>query len=192
MSRWRGRGDVPRGDEYDAHFTRLADAGHHLHGEADLAAALVDGDRIVDAGCGTGRVAIELAARGFDVIGVDSDPGMLEVARRKAPDLDWREEDLVDLAIDPPADLLVLAGNVLIFVAPDTEATVVARCAAAVRPGGLVVAGFSVQPNGYGPSQLDAQATAAGLELVDRWSTWERAAWRPGDDYQVSVHRRVS
>ena len=114
MTRWRGRDDVRRGEDYDAHFARLADAGQHLHGEADLVAALVEGTRIVDAGCGTGRVGIELAARGHEVIGVDSDPGMLESARRKAPHLDWREEDLLDLDVAPPADLLVLAGNVLI------------------------------------------------------------------------------
>ena len=192
MTRWGGRGDVPRGDDYDARFARLADAGQHVHGEADLVAGLVEGRRIVDAGCGTGRVAIELASRGFDVVGVDLDAGMLDSARRKAPDLDWRQQDLLELEVDPPADLLVLAGNVLIFVAPATEPAVVARCAAAIRPGGLVVAGFTVRPGDYGPTALDADATAAGLELVDRWSTWDRAPWSPGDDYQVSVHRRIS
>ena len=192
MNRWGGRGDVPRGNAYDARFAELAEAGHHVHGEADLVASLVEGRRIVDAGCGTGRVGIELAARGYDVVGVDLDPGMLDAARAKAPDLEWRCEDLLDLHVDPPADLLVLAGNVLIFVAPGTERAVVARCAAAVRPGGLVVAGFSVRPTDYGPDQLDADAADAGLELVDRWATWDRDPWSPGGDYQVSVHRRVS
>ena len=63
MTRWGGRGDVPRGNAYDARFAELAEAGHHVHGEADLVASLVEGRRIVDAGCGTGRVGIELAAR---------------------------------------------------------------------------------------------------------------------------------
>ena len=80
----------------------------------------------------------------------------------------------------------------LIFVAPGTEAAVLARCATAVRRGGLVVAGFTVRPGDYGPTALDADAAATGLELVDRWSTWERDPWSPGGDYQVSVHRRLS
>ena len=44
--------------------------------------------RVLDAGCGTGRVAIELARRGIEVVGVDADPDMLERARRRAPQLD--------------------------------------------------------------------------------------------------------
>ena len=36
---------------------------------------------MLDAGCGTGRVAIELAARGFSVVGMDLDEAMLDTAR---------------------------------------------------------------------------------------------------------------
>ena len=88
-----------------------------------------------------------------------------------------------------PFDLVVLAGNVLIFVAHGTEHLAVERCAAHLRPGGLLVAGFQVKPGGYDPGALDADAAAAGLELVERWSTWDRAPFT-GGDYQVSVHRR--
>lgn len=190
-SRWTDDPSVPRGADYDARFERLAASGAHVHGEADLVAAIAAGPRVLDAGCGTGRVGIELARRGFDVTGTDLDPHMLDAARRKAPDLPWVAADLTALDLDgDPFDVVVLAGNVLIFVAHGTEHLAVERCAAHLRPGGLLVAGFQVEPGGYDPASLDADAERAGLELVDRWSTWDRAPHQSGGDYQVSVHRR--
>jgi SAM-dependent methyltransferase len=190
-SRWTDRDDVARGAAYDERFERLAASGADVHGEADLVAELAPGGRILDAGCGTGRVAIELAARGHEVVGVDLDPAMLASARRKAPDLTWIHGDLATTELGDRFDVVVLAGNVLIFVAPGTEPEVVARCADHLADDGLLVAGFQVQPGGFGPVALDAAAGAAGLELVDRWSTWDRAPWSATDGYQVSVHRRA-
>lgn len=181
---------MPRGADYDRRFDQLAAAGHDVHGEAGLVEALAPGRRILDAGCGTGRVAVELARRGFEVTGLDLDPAMLDAARTKAPELRWILGDLSAIALDERFDVVALAGNVLIFVAPGSEATVVARCAEHLVPGGLVIAGFQVRPGGYGPDALDQHAVAAGLELVARWSTWDRDPWSPGGDYQVSVHRR--
>ena len=80
---------------------------------------------VLDAGCGTGRVAIELAARSIDVVGVDLDDDMLAEARRKAPGLTWIHGDLhddsLDVLGDRQFDVVVMAGNVMIFVAPGTE-----------------------------------------------------------------------
>ena len=95
-NRWQ-RSDAPRGDDYDARWRSLAAAGQNVHGEADLVEALLresGGTSVLDAGCGTGRVAIELAERGLAVTGVDADPGMLGAARAKAPRLSWIEADL--------------------------------------------------------------------------------------------------
>jgi SAM-dependent methyltransferase len=181
---------VPRGDDYDARFERLAASGADVHGEADLVASLAPGPRVLDAGCGTGRVGIELDRRGFEVVGTDLDARMLEAARRKAPHLPWVEADLASLALDDAFDVVVLAGNVLIFVAPGAEPDAVARCADHLVPGGLLVAGFSIRRGGYDHEALDAHAADVGLELVHRWSTWDRGDWR-GGDYQVSVHRRT-
>lgn len=189
-SRWSDDASAPRGPSYDARFERLAAAGAHVHGEAALVAELAPGRRVLDAGCGTGRVAIELHRLGFDVEGVDLDPVMLDAARAKAPDLSWHHADLADLGPGPPVDVVVLAGNVLIFVAPGTEPTAVAGCAARLAPGGLLVAGFQVRPHGYGPERLDDDAAAAGLRLQHRWAGWAREPWSPGADYQVSVHER--
>lgn len=187
-NRWLGA-DVPRGDEYDRRFEKLAAAGVDVHGEADLLASY--GPRsVLDAGCGTGRVAIELARRGLDVVGVDVDPAMLEAARRKAPGLRFVEADLETLDLGRRFDIAVMAGNVVLFVREGTEGAVVSRVAAHLEPGGRLVAGFMLREGGLTLARYDALAGAAGLELEDRWATWERDPLARAPTYAVSVHRR--
>lgn len=171
-----------------------------MHGEAALCASLVDpGARVLDAGCGTGRVAIRLAELGHDCVGVDLDESMLAVARTRAPGLSWRSADLAafDLVADglPAFDLVVAAGNVVPLVAEGTEARVVARLAAHVRPGGLLVSGFGLD-RAHLPAaaalvaldDYDAWCAAAGLTLDRRLATWEGEAY-DGGGYAVNVHR---
>ena len=208
-ARWTDLTGDAKGSTYDARWARLAAEGRSVHGEADLVEDLsIEGGRsfgppptVLDAGCGTGRIAIELAGRGMDVVGVDRDPDLLATARSKAAasplagpgrgDLRWVEADLVDVGRFVEARSLqaaVLAGNVMLFVDPGTEAAVVAAVAGTLAPDGLLVTGFQVRPDGYGPERFDRDAAAAGLHLVDRWATWDRAPWSAGGDYQVSVH----
>jgi SAM-dependent methyltransferase len=195
-NRWLGSTDVPRGDVYDARFTALEESGHDVHGEAHFVAALGVAS-VLDAGCGTGRVAIELARRGIDVVGVDLDAAMLAVARRKAPHLTWHEGDLAALNLmraETPGqqsrfDAIVLAGNVMIFLAPGSEATVVDNLARHLAPGGALVAGFQLLPGGLTLTHYDACTARAGLTLAERWATWDRQPWSPTHDYAVSVHR---
>ena len=186
--RWH-RSDVPRGADYDRRFEDLAAAGMDMHGEAALVASYRPAT-VLDAGCGTGRVAIELARRGHDVVGADVDPSMLEAARAKAPGLTWVDADLTDPSLDlgRTFDVVVMAGNVLIFVPSGTERQVIANAARLLSPGGRLVAGYSLRRGGLQPSAHDAYAGAAGLELEDRWSTWDRRPYAPGDTYAVSVH----
>jgi SAM-dependent methyltransferase len=195
-NRWLGAADVPRGDVYDARFTALEQSGQDVHGEARFVMAL-GAASVLDAGCGTGRVAIELARRGIDVVGVDLDATMLAVARRKAPHLTWYEGDLATIELARPAlpgqrylfDAIVLAGNVMIFLTSGSEATVVANLARHLTPGGALVAGFQLHPGGLTLAHYDAYATQAGLALAERWATWDRQPWSPESDYAVSVHR---
>ncbi len=150
---------------------------------------------MLDAGCGTGRVAIELARRGFTVVGVDFDPAMLDLARDKAPELPWIEGDLAATVIADEAggrrrfDAVVAAGNVMIFLERGTEAAVVANIAAHLHPGGVLVAGFQLSDGYMQLHVYDALAERNGLELEARFSTWEGAPF-DGGDYAVSVHRR--
>src|SRR3954449_2517343 len=106
------------GDEYQQRFDALAAAGADVHGEATFVAAY-EPTTVLDAGCGTGRVAVELARRGVAVVGVDSDPDMIDVARAKAPDLRWIVADLVELALPQRFDVVLLAGNVVPYVSAD-------------------------------------------------------------------------
>jgi len=188
-SRWMST-SVARGDLYEQQFERLAASGIDVHGEAGLVSSFAPAT-VLDAGCGTGRVAIELAHRGIDVVGVDLDPAMLEVARRKAPDLDWRHADLATLDLGRRFDLVVMAGNVLLFVAPGTEAAIVERMAAHLSPGGRLVAGFRLGGE-LSLNDYDAYALAAELTLESRFATWERAPFSGGVDYAVSVHRAAA
>lgn len=196
-SRWSSD-DAPRGHEYDARFRAMEAAGEDVHGEADFVADFAP-SRVLDAGCGTGRVAIELARRGIETVGVDLDPGMLEAARTNAPHLRWVEADLAthrltsDHGPEPERfDVVVAAGNVMIFVAPGAEGDVVTTLAEHLTPEGRLIAGFRLLDGRYGLETYDRHCAAAGLVLDERFATWERAPWRPGGDYAVSVHRPVS
>jgi SAM-dependent methyltransferase len=192
MTRWTGS-DVPRGEDYDRRFDELAARGHDMHGEADFVDSFGPA-MVLDAGCGTGRVAIELSRRGREVVGVDQDPVMLEAARRKAPDVSWVLGDLADpdILLGHRFDIVVLAGNVLIFVQPGTEGAVIANLSRLVSDGGLVIAGYSLRPGGFGLEEHDSLARQSGLALVERWATWDRQPYVDGGDYAVSVHRRVA
>ena len=182
--------DGTRGEAYDRRFAALAGAGHNVHGEAEFVEAL--GVRsVLDAGCGSGRVAIELARRGLSVTGVDLDPSMLAVARLKAPEIEWHLADLQSVVVGREFGAVVMAGNVMIFVEPGTEGAVVANLAGHLEPAGLLIAGFQLHRGGYSTAAYDDHAEAAGLALVDRWATWDRRPWRAGGGYAVSVHRRT-
>ncbi|GGQ55309.1 class I SAM-dependent methyltransferase [Streptomyces althioticus] len=200
MSRWQELTGGTTGSAYAARFEALARSGKDVHGEAAFCAALaLAGARVLDAGCGTGRVMIRLAELGYDCVGVDLDASMLDVARAEAPHLPFFRADLA--AFDPAAlgiaadfDVVVAAGNVLPLLTPGTEAAVVARLAAALRPGGLLVAGFGLDaahlpvPPTLTLPEYDACGAAAGLTLVDRFATWDAAPYE-GGGYAVSVHR---
>lgn len=180
------------GDRYQERFDALAASGVDVHGEATFVRAFGP-FCVLDAGCGTGRVAIELARHGIDVVGADVDGSMLATARRAAPALTWVESDLAALDLGRTFDVVVMAGNVPLFTAAGTQPALVAGVARHVRPGGgVLVAGFSLG-RGYEVDDYDRDCAAAGLSLRERFSTWSRDAFvdgAGGSDYAVSVHVR--
>jgi SAM-dependent methyltransferase len=188
MSRWLQETGGARGSSYDQAFRDLAASGVDVHGEAAFVADLVPaGARVLDAGCGTGRVAVELARRGYEVTGVDNDASMLDVARR-SPDVRWHDADLSALSLPERFDLVVAAGNVVVFLAEGTEQEVLRRLAAYLVPGGLLVSGW--RTDRLSAHEYDRLAGGAGLVPVDRWSTWDREPWRDDAAWCVRVHRR--
>lgn len=183
-SRW----DSSRAGSYDQAWKKLAESGQSVHGEVDFVQRL-EPATVLDAGCGTGRVAIELAARGIDVVGSDIDGEMLAQAREKAPELEWVQSDLAALDLDRAFDVVVMAGNVVLFVAPDTEAACVAGAARHVGPGGRLVAGFSLGRD-VTVEAWEGWLRAAGLEPVARHSSWSGDPFEASSNYLVSVAAR--
>lgn len=183
------------GEQYQARFDALAERGVDVHGEATLVRSLLPESRgaragtsgsVLDAGCGTGRVAIELARHGIMTVGVDVDASMIAEARRRAPDLEWQQADLVRLALERTFDVVVLAGNVPLFTPPGTQHGLITACARHVAPDGVLVAGFQLG-RGYSLAEFDASCGAAGLAIIGRWSTWDRRPFTAPGDYAVSV-----
>ena len=175
------------GGDYQKRFDRLAESGQDVHGEATFVMRLQPAS-VLDAGCGTGRVAIELARRGVRVVGADVDPSMLEVARQRAPELEWVQAQLTALDLGRVFDVVVMAGNVPLFTPPGTEAALVEGCVRHVAPTGALVAGFQLD-RGYSLADYDAHCRAAGMELSARYATWDGEPFVEGGNYAVSVHR---
>jgi 2-polyprenyl-3-methyl-5-hydroxy-6-metoxy-1,4-benzoquinol methylase len=186
VSRWLRETGGTAGEEYAARFAALAASGKEMHGEARYVDGLLQpGSRVLDAGCGTGRVASELARRGHRVTGVDNDPSMLAVARQD-PAVTWVESDLASMTLKDRFDLVVMAGNVIVFVEPGTEQAVVDRVAEHLVPGGLLVCGWRTDR-----LALTAyEALVQGLEPVARHATWDADPWRADADWCVAVDQR--
>jgi SAM-dependent methyltransferase len=177
----------------------LAASGTDVHGEATFCAGIAAvGSRILDAGCGTGRVAIRLAELGYDCVGVDVDEAMLAEARMASTGLTWVGSDLVLLrGVDLGCfDLVIAAGNVIPLLDRGTEAMVVSNLADLLATDGVLVAGFGLDADHLpldsapvGLADYDAWCDAAGLRLVNRYATWGGDRYE-GGGYAVSVHRR--
>ena len=187
MSRWLEETGGTRGAAYDEAFRELAASGADVHGEAAYVDALLrPGSRVLDAGCGTGRVGVELARRGHRVTGVDSDPSMLAVARTHAG-VRWLDADLAALDHGERFDLVVAAGNVVVFLAPGTEPAAVGAMAAHLQPGGLLVCGW--RTDRLDVPTYDGWARAAGLAPVVRHATWQADPASASADWCVAVDR---
>jgi len=177
---------------YVERFRRMAADGADLAGEARFVDAMLPrGARVLDAGCGPGRVGAELAARGHTVVGVDVDPVLVEAARTDHPGPDWRVGDLADLdlpaeGVAEPFDVVVCAGNVLTFLAAGTEVEVLRRFRAHLAPGGRAVVGFGTA-RGYAPDQFVADLKEAGLRVDVALATWDLRPWTPDADFLVAI-----
>jgi SAM-dependent methyltransferase len=184
------------GERYQARFDELASSGTDVHGEARFVMGYAP-ESVLDAGCGTGRVALELARHGVYVVGADRDASMLAVARRLAVALTselpgarvvFIESDIADLDTGGTFDVVVMAGNVPLFTPKGTEQALVAGAARHVRRGGVLIAGFQLD-KGYSLEAYDLHCKASGLEPAMRYATWDRQPFS-GGEYAVSVHRR--
>jgi len=134
-----------------------------------------------------------LHERGHTVVGVDADPVLIEAAEADHPGPRWLVADLTELDLpslgeEEPFDGAVLAGNVMVFLAPGTEATALRRVAAHVVPDGFVVTGFHTDRE-LSLEAFDRAVEEAGLRLEHRFATWDLRAWHDAADFALSVLR---
>lgn len=184
-TRWDTDTEDDRSQKYVEIFRAHKASGADLDGEARLLDAMLPrAARVLDGGCGQGRTGAALHHRGHTVVGVDADPVLIEAARVDNPGPEWIVADLstLDLAehgITEPFDAAVLAGNVMSFVAPETEAQVLRQVFAHLTDEAFVVTGFHLEMCDL--EAFDAAVAEAGLSIRQRFSTWDLRPW-PGND----------
>lgn len=182
---------------YIERFRQMAADGADLHGEARLLDAMAPrGARILDAGCGPGRVGGRLAELGHRVVGVDIDPALIEAAERDHPNPVWLVEDLAELDLanrdlgavgtDPEFDVIVGAGNVMTFLDPSTTRQVLGRLRAHLAADGRLVVGFGAG-RGYPFEEFFAGVEAVGLHVELRLATWDLRPFTLSSEFLVAV-----
>ncbi len=149
------------------------------------------GSRILDAGCGTGRVGGRLAQHGHTVVGVDVDPALIEYATTDFPEATWLVGDLalLDLpaaGVREPFDLIFAAGNVLGFLAPSTRVATLVNLRNHLVTNGRVVLAYGAG-RGYPFDEFFADLSTAGLTLDLALSTWELHPYTAQSDFLVAI-----
>lgn len=126
----------------DPRLAALYDVFDHVRDDLDVYVELVaelGARRVIDVGCGTGSLAVRLAATGFEVVGVDPASASLAVARTKpyADRVTWIDGDATALPPGRWADLALMTGNVAqVFVADADWHATLAAVRRSLRPGG--------------------------------------------------------
>jgi len=179
---------------YAERFRELAAAGKDIDGEARLVDAMAPRNaRILDAGCGPGRVGGALARLGHEVVGVDADPVLIAAAKADHPGPTWLLGDLAELdlparGITPGFDVIVSAGNVMPYLAPGTRAEVLRRLGLHLRARGRIVVGFGAGRD-YPFGEFHADVAQAGLVVDLQLATWELHPFRDDADFLVAILR---
>ncbi|GAB2538126.1 methyltransferase domain-containing protein [Nocardia heshunensis] len=188
--------DPTHSTRYAERFRNLAADGADIVGEARLIdAMLARGSRVLDAGCGAGRVGGYLHGVGHVVVGVDVDPVLIAAAEQDYPGPTWLVGDLAELdlpgrGIADGFDVIVCAGNVVTFLAPSTRQAVLGGFARHLAPGGRVVVGFGAD-RGYEFSEFLDDAEQSGLTEEVLLSTWDLRPFGAESDFLVAVLSRA-
>lgn len=192
--RWVTDHESGHSEWYVQRFRTLAAQGADLEGEARFLDMLLPRKaRVLDAGCGPGRVGAALFKRGHSVVGVDIDPILLAAAKEDHPGPVWLQADLATMDLfavgeSDPFDAAIVAGNVMTFLAPGTGSQVLRRISTYLKSDAPIAVGFGLD-RGYDIATFDADVKAANLLLEHRFATWDLRPWNSRSDFVVSVLR---
>ena len=170
----------------------MAANGDDLDGEARFIDAIAPRhSRILDAGCGPGRLGGYLARVGHDVVGVDIDPILIAAAETDHTGPTWLVADLAELdlpaaGIAEPFNVIVCAGNVLTFLDPDTRRPVLERLAAHLKSDGRLVTGFG-SGRDYPFDEFLSDVEHAGLAAGQMLASWDLRPFSSDADFLVAV-----
>lgn len=173
--------------QYADRWDRLAAEGNDIYGEARLVDAIAPRNaRILDAGCGQGRIGGYLAGCGHDVVGIDLDPLLIDIARQRHPEATWEVADLAEpINLDGTFDVAVCAGNVLTFLQPSERLAALEHISAVMAPGARVLVGFGAGRGYPFPAFLE-DAQAAGFRVVQQFSSWDLQPMTPDAGFLVA------
>ena len=186
--------DPGHSDWYIERFRAMARAGDDLAGEARFVDAMAPrGARILDAGCGPGRLGGYLATVGHHLVGVDVDPALIAAAEQDYPGPQWLVGDLAELdlparGVVEPFDVIVSAGNVMAFLAPSTRTQVLSRLRAHLADDGRAAIGFGAGRD-YGFAEFFNNAAVAGFAPDLLLSTWDLRPFVDDSDFLVALLR---
>jgi SAM-dependent methyltransferase len=151
---------------------------------ADLVrGAAPGGARVVEIGCGPGRITAHLAGLGLDASGIDLSPSMIEQARERHPGLEFRVGQMTALELPPGAVAGLVAWYSVIHVPPAEHPAVFAGFRRALAPGGHLLLAFHAGDerrhvtDAYGHSGLDIDSYRLPPEQVERDAV--RAGFEP-------------
>jgi SAM-dependent methyltransferase len=141
---------------------------------------------IVDLGCGTGLLARNLIDAGYDVFGIDISEAMIEIARKRVPEAEFRVGSLFEVGI-PPCEAVTAISEVLNYLFdPENEdlglSRVFRRVHDSLAPGGVFV--FDV----LGPGQVPPGTRAKGFSVGDDWAVLSE---REEDAGRGTMERRI-
>lgn len=180
---------------YTDRFRAMAAQGADLGGEARMIDAMTArGSRVLDAGCGPGRVGAFLHDAGHTVVGVDVDPVLIEAAEQDHPGPTWLVDDIAEMdlpsrGVAEAFDVIVCAGNVVTFLAPGTLGDALERMRAHTAPEGRIVIGFGLGRGLEVADFLDhAREADLGIDLL--LSTWDLRPFDADSNFLVAVLRR--
>lgn len=178
-------------ENYAARWRNLAAEGNDIYGEARLVDAMAPrGSKILDAGCGQGRVGGYLSKQGHDVLGTDLDPILIGYAQQDFPEARWIVGDLSEDPIpEDNFDLIVSAGNVMGFLARDGQTPALENLHRALAPNGRAVIGFGAG-RGWEFGDFLIQSKAVGFELENCYESWELHPFSEESSFLVAVFRR--